>query len=129
MGLAEKKVIKLLGEDVIPEVKGELKEIIGKDIEISVNWGSFETVAQLDELQHQCFGRIVSGLREVAEDDMGKEALNETLNAISVNNIEDASSKKIELSDDTLTVDAKWEDYSSGIFTDTDYAEQIERAL
>ena len=60
---------------------------------------------------------------------MGKEALNETLNAISVNNIEDASSKKIELSDDTLTVDAKWEDYSSGIFTDTDYAEQIERAL
>ncbi len=129
MGLAEKKVIKGLESDVIPEAKSELNKMIGTDIEIAVNWDSFETVAQLQEVQHQCIGRIVEGLGKIAEDDMGKEALGESVKTISINNIADAGAKKIELSDGTLTVVGKWEDFGSGIFTPGDYATKIEDAL
>jgi len=129
MGLAEKKVIKGLEVDVIPEVKGKLNDMIGKEIEISINWDTFETAAQLQEVQHQCLGRIADGLGRIANDDMGKEALQESLNTISINNIADSGSKKISLSDGVLTVDGNWADFGSGIFTDGDYATQIEDAL
>jgi len=129
MGLAEKKVIKGLETDVIPEVITRINGLIGKDIEISVNWDSFETAAELMELQHQCFGRIATGLERICEDDMGKEALNESLNKLVINNITDASTKKIEFSDGILTVDGKWGDFGSGIFNDGDYMSQIEAAL
>ncbi|VAW84196.1 hypothetical protein MNBD_GAMMA16-61 [hydrothermal vent metagenome] len=129
MGLAEKKVIKSLEEEVIPALRSRINAAIGKDIEISINWDSFETEAQLREVQHQCLDRIAEGLEKIAKDDMGKEALNESLNTLVVNNITDASAKKIELSDGTLTVDGKWEDFGSGIFRPVEYSRQIEGSL
>ncbi len=129
MGLAEKKEIRSIEENNIPETKQKLNTILGKDIEISINWDSFETVKQLQEVPHQCLGRIAEGIEKVASDDMGKEALQESLTTIQVNNIEDASAKKITFTDHILTVDAKWEDYSDGIFTAGDYRTQIENLL
>jgi len=129
MGLEEKRYIKTLTDEVIPTFKNDLKAIIGKDVDLAMNWDTFSTSAQLQEVQHQCLGRILDGIRKIAADDMGKEALSETLATIKINNVSDSAAKKIELSGNTLTVDAKWEDFSSGIFTDTDYSTQIEKAL
>ena len=129
VGLAEKKQIKALEDDIIPEIQSKLGNMIGKQVEVSVNWDSFETVAQLQEIQHQCLGRIVEGLQRIADDDMGKEALAESVESIKSNNIANAGDKKISLEGGVLTVDGKWEDFGSGIFTPGDYATQIEAAL
>ncbi len=129
MGLAEKRQIKFIEESVFPEIKNKLNDKLGKEIEISINWDSFKTVQQLQEVEHQCLGRITEGIERIASDDMGKEALQESLATIQVNNIEDAATKKITLADNVLTVDAKWEDFSNGIFTPGDYSEVIENLL
>ena len=129
MGLAEKRVIKMLNEEVIPEVTERLKAAVGKDIVIEMNWDSFETEKQLREVQHQCLGRIADGIEKLCGDDMGKEALADVMTKLVVNNIAEAGDKKIALADSALTVDGKWEDFGSGIFTDSDYANQIEALL
>lgn len=129
MGLAEKKKIRSIEESNILDTKKKLNSAIGKDIEISVNWDSFQTVKQIQEIPHQCLGRIVEGIQIIAKDDMGKEALQESLTTIQVNNIEDVAAKKITLADNILTVDAMWEDYSNGIFTANDYVKKIEDLL
>lgn len=129
MGLAEKKQIRSIEENSLLETKKKLNAILDKDIEISINWDSFETVAQLQEVEHQCLRRITVGIEKVASDAMGKEALQESLDAIQVNNIEDGAAKKITFTNNILTVDAKWEDYSAGIFTSDDYSTQIENLL
>ena len=129
MGLAEKKVIRNLEENTIPDFLTKLKELSGKDIELDMNWASFQTEKQLLEVEYQVLGRICEGLQIIAQDDLGKEAINETINKIVVNNINDASAKNISISDSVLTIDGNWEDFSSGIFTSDDYAKKIEEEL
>ena len=106
-----------------------MNDTLEKDIDIAINWDSFETVNQLEQVYHQCLGRIAEGIEKIAADDMGKEALQESMTTIQVNNIDDASAKNVALTDGVLTVDAKWEDFSNGIFTPGDYRTKIENLL
>ncbi len=129
MGLAEKKQIRFIEENNIPDIKKRLNNTLGKEIEININWDSFETVNQLQEIYHQALGRITEGIEKIASDDMGKEALQESMTTIHINNIDDASAKNVALADGVLTVDGKWEDFSNGIFTPGDYRTKIENLL
>lgn len=129
MGLAEKRIVKMLEEEVLPEFKTRLNAATGKDIEVAINWDSFTTQEQLREVQHQCLGRIADGIERLASDDMAKEAIADAMNQLTINNIDDAGDKSIQLADGVLTVNGKWEDFGSGIFTDGDYANKIEEQL
>lgn len=129
MGLAEKKRIKSIEEQEIVDIKKSLNDTLEKTVDININWDTFETVKQIQEIPYQCLKRLFEGLKKIAADDMGKEALQESLTAIKINNISDSAAKKITLEDNVLIIDANWEDFGSGIFTPEDYTKQIENLL
>ncbi len=128
MGLAEKKIIKMLEEEVLPEFKTRLNTATGKEMDVVINWESFDAKA-LQEVQHQCLGRIADGIEKLTSDDMAKEAIADAMNQLSINNIDNAADKSIKLADGVLTVNGKWDDFGSGIFTDSKYAKMIEEQL
>lgn len=129
MGLAEKKQIRAMEEETIPEFKQKISEAVGTDVEITVDFDSFQTVAQMQEIHHQCLGRVLEGIQAIVKDDLGKEAMQESVKTIVVGNVEDDESKKISLADGTLTVVGNWANFGGGTFTWWDYQEQIEANL
>lgn len=129
MGLRKKKQIRYLEESVIVDAKESLKNILGVEIDVNIDWESFETESQLEEIKYQCISRIIGGVSDVAHDDLGKEALAELFSSFCIVNINESSDKTISIDDKTITVKCKWDDFRAGIFTEKEYSKEISSML
>lgn len=128
MGLAEKKVMKEIETNVLPQVKSSLAGVVGKEIEVSVDWDTFATVDALKDLEGTAFGRIEDGVKLVCSDDLGKEAIAESIKEIKVAYTKGAD-KKISIAEGTFLVAGGWGDSLSDVFTDRDYKNFLEENL
>jgi hypothetical protein len=90
MGLQEKRALKAFQEGNYQQLTSEINTLAGYPIEFEVNW---DTLA-LDEyaaLYEDCFPKVyftplINAIKEIAADDMGKEALKEILKKIVIKN-------------------------------------------
>ncbi|MEJ2611818.1 MAG: hypothetical protein P8179_17510 [Candidatus Thiodiazotropha sp.] len=128
MGLEEKKMRNTLEKEIIPEVSTDLKAALGTDVEIKINWDSFEAIDSLREIQHQVLGRIVEGVKSLCEDDFAKGEAAEQFKTIEVNNLSSLDDKKVEFANNTLTIQTTWADFGN-IFTPGDIKSAIEAGL
>ena len=113
MGLAEKRAIKEFQDGEYPGLKSSLDEACGFDVEMVVDW---DTVTE-DGMGHMIsesmarvyFQPVIDGLKSITADDMGKEALKESLKKVVFCNNGDNSSasNSIKFEDGVLTVDHK----------------------
>ncbi len=111
MGLAEKRIIKSYQEGQFQEHVKEINEIAGKEIDIVVDWDSLSNneYSHLweDSFTKIYFTPIIEALKSIAADDMGKEALNESLSKIDIKDANDIYSAGMaySFSNSTLHVD------------------------
>jgi len=90
MGLLEKRALKTFQEGTYQSLTNEINTLAGFPLELDVKW---ETLA-LDEKSHlyeEAFTKVyftplIDALKEIAADDMGKEALKEILKKVVVKN-------------------------------------------
>lgn len=120
MGLAERRALKGFEENRLPEVKRKVAEIIGKDVELDANWDElFKPVAEndyyhpvdrWDEIFEKCFVEpLYPALENITSDDMGREALQESLVRISFRNTLSCLERHGKTFEDgTLTIDQKY---------------------
>lgn len=90
MGLQEKRAVKTFQDGNYQTLTNEINTLAGYPIEFEVNW---DTLA-LDEYAHlyeECFPKVyftplLNAIKEIAADDMGKEALKGALKKVIIKN-------------------------------------------
>jgi hypothetical protein len=88
MGLAEKRKIKELQETVLPEREAEIVEICGAAIPYEVDWDSFaDDLEGLNFLDNLSCHRLNMALRVICIDDLGREAVAESLKVVRLGNV------------------------------------------
>lgn len=111
MGLQEKRGIEDFKSNVYPEIEKEITKLLGDDVTVEVDWDSLivEDKAEYyaDWFKKIYFDPLIGALKAVAADDMGKEALKETVKKIVVRNTTENSSyyNWTTLEDGVLTLD------------------------
>ena len=95
MGLAEKRIVKAYQDDSFKNHVKEINSILGKDVDIKVDWNSLSNNSYSnlweDSFTKIYFKPIIYAFRSITSDEMGKEALQESLNAIEIQDVEDIS--------------------------------------
>ena len=88
MGLNERRKMKELQDTTLPERVKEIEEICGKAIPYEVDWDSFaEDLEGLNFMDNLSCHRLNMALRVICSDDLGKEAVRESLKLIRLKNV------------------------------------------
>jgi hypothetical protein len=96
MGLVEKRALKDFQENQYPKFVSEINALAGFELEMEVNWDkmALEDYSHLyvEGFSKIYFEPIIGALKEITKDDLGKNALKETVNKIVITNENDHSS-------------------------------------
>jgi hypothetical protein len=108
MGLAEKRAVKAFQDNKLPAIQEQIDAAVGKPVPLTVAWEQLALEGygeRYEELwMESCFNPLVKGLQEVGVDDMGREALGESLKSIHILG-DYAHALKAQFQDGVLTLD------------------------
>ncbi len=111
MGLLEKRGIAAFQDHHFGKIVEEINQLAGFNLELEVKWEhlAVEDYSHLYEegFMKVYFTPIIEALKDITSDEMGKEALKETLHKIIITNEKDHSSlpNALSFSDGVLTFD------------------------
>jgi hypothetical protein len=121
MGLEEKRKIKELQEKAFPGRLKELADITGGAIAYDIDWDSFGDDAEgLKYLDNVACHRVNMALRAICKDDLGKEAVCDSLKTIRIHNIKDKAAKSITFDDGVLEMHCAYAKKLDGAYSDND---------
>ncbi|KFF04069.1 hypothetical protein [Flavobacterium reichenbachii] len=130
MGLAEKRLAESIKTEKLPAFEEKLKERSGYDIKVDIDWSTFTAydeypLSRLDIV----FNDIESFVKKICSDDMGREALQESMKTIRLTNTDDSSAVKMELKDSTLFLNFQLAGSTFSSYTDSQIASYVEGLL
>ena len=126
MGLNERRKIKELQETTLPERVKEIEEICGKAIPYEVDWDSLADEAEgLNFLDNISCHRLNMALRTICVDDMGKEAVSESLKRIKLKNVKDKSDMSISFDGGVLEMHCAYGLRTEGMYSDAQIREVL----
>lgn len=130
MGLAERRKMKELQESVLPGRVKEIAEICGAEIPYEVDWDSFNDDLQgLNFMDNLSCHRLNMALRVICMDEMGKEAVRESLQRIRLRNVKTKSDMKICFSDGVLEMHCAYAMLTDGMHSDGDIRQELMKGL
>ncbi len=119
MGLEERRKIKELEEEVLPGRVAEIAEICGAPIPYDVDWASFDgDLPGLNFVDNLSCHRLNMALRVICSDDLGKEAVRETVTRVRLRNVRDVADKSLSFADGTLDMACAYAAGLDGAFSD-----------
>jgi hypothetical protein len=90
MGLAERRASKEFQDKHFPELRNELHKVAGFPVPLEVSWDQLAVEGQTDYYKEAWteifFKPVIEALRQIARDEMGKEALKSGLKRIEFRN-------------------------------------------
>jgi hypothetical protein len=110
MGLAQKRISQEFQEKIFPEWKGKIYSAMGFEVPLEVKWetmlsDNYDKKEQYFEWYQQVyFSPLVTALTSICSDDMGRNALKDSLKKIVIDGSDGASPSYTKLEDGTLTV-------------------------
>ena len=126
MGLTERRKIKELQDQTLPGRVKEIEEICGKPIPYEVDWESLADDAEgLNFLDNISCHRLNMALRAICLDDMGKEAVRDSLNLIKLRNVKDKSAMKINFDGGILEMHCAYALRTDGMYSDNEIREVL----
>jgi hypothetical protein len=126
MGLTERRKIKELQDTTLPGRVKEIEEICGKPIPYEVDWESLADDAEgLNFLDNISCHRLNMALRAICLDDMGKEAVRDSLNLIKLKNVKDKSAMKINFDGGILEMHCAYALRTEGMYSDNEIREVL----
>ncbi|MCQ0111966.1 hypothetical protein SAMN04487906_0727 [Zhouia amylolytica] len=111
MGLKKKRFTKAFLEEAYPELKRQIDTAAGFDVEILIEWDSLfnEQFMHLynDTYPKIYFQPLIQAFKSISSDDLGKKALQESLQKVIIDNRHDHHNPNsaFRLKDGVLTVD------------------------
>ncbi|THU37039.1 hypothetical protein FAM09_18975 [Niastella caeni] len=90
MGLLERRAVKAFQDGSYPKLTNEINTLAGYPIEFEVNWDTL-AVEEYSHLYEEAFSKVyftplINAIKEITVDDMGKEALKESLKKVVIKN-------------------------------------------
>ena len=126
MGLNERRKIKELQDSTLPGRVKEIEEICGKAIPYEVDWDSLADDAEgLNFLDNISCHRLNMALRTICVDDMGKEAVRDSLNLIKLKNVKDKSAMQISFEGGVLEMHCAYALRTDGMYSDNEIREVL----
>ena len=121
MGLAERRKIKELQETTLPGRVKEIEEICGAAIPYEVDWDSLADDAEgLNFLDNLSCHRLNMALRVICQDDLGKEAVRDSLKTIRLKNVKSKADMKMTFESGVLEMHCAYALRTDGMFSDGD---------
>ncbi len=120
MGLAERRKIKELEEEILPGRVKEIEEICGAPIPYEVDWESFDEMEALNFLDNLSCHRLNMALRVICADAMGKEAIRETVKKVRLKNIKTEGERSIALEGGVLEMHCAYALGTTGMLSDNE---------
>ena len=126
MGLNERRKIKELQDTTLPARVREIEEICGQAISYEVDWDSLAEDAEgLNFLDNISCHRLNMALRTICVDDMGKEAIRDSLNLVKLKNVKDKSEMKINFDAGVLEMHCAYALRTDGMYSDNEIREVL----
>lgn len=130
MGLAEKRLAEEIKTEKLPELESKLNERAGYPIKVNIDWDSFTAydkypLTRLDIV----FDDIEGFVKKICQDDMGKEALKDKMTSIQLSNTAQREEVKMELKDNTLTLNCQLVGDTFSAYSDSQIANYVEPLL
>ena len=130
MGLNERRKMKELQEVTFPGRVKEIEEICGAPIPYQVDWDSLADNAEaLNYIDNVSCHRLNMALRVICQDDMGKAAVRDGLKQVKLKNVNDKSAMQIAFQNGTLEMHCAYALGASGMFSDGEIREVLEKNL
>lgn len=130
MGLNEKRKMKELQETSFPERTAELTEITGGTLAYDVDWDSFsDDLEALNFLDNISCHRTNMALRVICADDLGKEAVQESLKTIKLRNVKTKPEMHISFGDGILEMHCAYALRTDGMFSDSEIRNVLMKGL
>jgi hypothetical protein len=130
MRLNERRKIKELQDTTFPARVKEIEEICGKAIPYEVDWDSLaDDLEGLNFIDNISCHRLNMALRMICQDDMGKEAVRDGLKLVKLKNVKDQAAKKIDFSGGVLEMHCPYALGASGMFSDGEIRQVLEKGL
>jgi hypothetical protein len=119
MGLQERRKIKELQDTVLPERSREIADICGVPIPYEVDWASLENDAlALNFLDNLSCHRLNMALRTICIDDMGRQAVSESLKKVRLQNVAQPEQRFIAFKDGVLEMHCAYALGTQGMHSD-----------
>ncbi len=119
MGLAERRKIQDLQDNTLPARSREIAEICGREIPYEVDWATLENDASaLNFLDNLSCHRLNMALRTICIDDMGREAVRETLKLVKLKNVAEPAQRHIAFAGGVLEMHCAYAHGASGMLSD-----------
>jgi hypothetical protein len=119
MGLEERRRIKELQEVTLPGRVNDIQEICGAPIQYEVDWDSLkDDAAGLNFLDNCSCHRLNMALRGICQDDMGKEAVRDSLKLIKLKNVKTTGEMSMTFESGVLEMHCAYALGASGMFSD-----------
>lgn len=130
MGLIEKRLIKEAKETWVLEEQKDMRAIANSDVVIDIDWATFESdEPALRNLQHLGVRKLSNAFRVVCVDDLGKEAVRDSIKRVVVTNDKDVKEASVNLDAGTVTLRCAFAKGSDGCMGDLAIARALERML
>ena len=121
MGLAERRKIKELQDSVLPGRVKDIEEICGAAIPYDVDWESFsDDLEGLNFMDNLSCHRLNMALRMICQDDMGKEAIRETIKTVKLKNVKAKDQMAMTLDGGVLAMHCAYALRTDGMFSDNE---------
>jgi hypothetical protein len=126
VGLEERRKIKELEEQVLPGRVAEIEEICGRAIPYEVDWASFDGDLQgLTFLDNISCHRLNMALRGICSDDLGKQAVRETVQKVRLRNVASAEDKSLSFADGSFDMACAYALGLDGAFSDLEIQTEL----
>jgi hypothetical protein len=130
MGLNERRKIKELQDTTFPERTAELEEICGCPITYEVDWDSFaDDLEGLNFLDNLSCHRTNMALRVICSDDLGKEAVKDSLHVIKLKNVKTQSEMSISFQGGVLEMHCAYALRTDGMYSDNEIRDVLMKGL
>src|SRR4051812_49186295 len=126
MGLEERRKIKELEDEVLPGRVSEIEEICGTAVPYEVDWASFDgDLPGLNFVDNISCHRLNMALRVICSDDLGKEAVRDTLKVVRLHNVKSTGEKALAFGDGALDMTCAYAAGLDGAFSDNEIREEL----
>ena len=130
MGLNERRKIKELQDVTFPGRVKEIEEICGAPIPYEVDWESLADDPEgLNFIDNISCHRLNMALRMICQDDMGKEAVRDGLKLVKLKNVKDQGARSMSFSGGVLEMHVPYASGASGMFSDGEIRQLLEKNL
>lgn len=130
MGLNERRKIKEHQDTIIPERTKELAEITGSEIVYEIDWDSFaDDLEGLNFLDNLSCHRINMAMRVICRDELGREAIAESVKRIRLKNVPALTDRSISFEGGVLEMHIPYALRTEGMYSDNEIRQTLEKGL